>query len=529
MTRLDVDVVVLGSGFAGSLMAMILRRIGRSVVLIDKAKHPRFAIGESSTPIANMILRDLALRYDLPRLLPLCKYGTWQRTYPELMCGLKRGFSYFAHERGQPFSPSSAHHNELLVAASNDDEHSDTHWLRADLDTFLCREATTVGVEVLEETDVSLLKNEGVGRWRIECKQVAASVVVQTRFVIDATGEAGALPRSFGIASDASRFRTRSRAVFSHFADVRDWQDLLSDVGGSTEDYPFPCDHAAQHHLLDEAWVWMLRFQRRGQSLSDEDREIGGTGSDTAHSESDRHDVSLGIVLHEGKHPFDDKTTAEEEWSSWLTRYPSLAEMVQGARLAETPGKLIRTRRLQRCWQQFAGHDWALLPHTAGFIDPLHSTGIAHSLCGIERLAAEFEKRDQTDALTVGLRNYEATLHAEFDLIDELVSCCFSGLGYFDVFAASSMLYFAAATTYEHLRAEGAGADSLAFLCADREDFRAAVRRIRQLQHTVTATHNAQASRRFVDGVAEIIAPFNRVGLCDGSANNMYRYTIAPD
>ena len=166
MTRLDVDVVVLGSGFAGSLMAMILRRIGRSVVLIDKAKHPRIAIGESSTPIANMILRDLALRYDLPRLLPLRKYGTWQRTYPELMCGLKRGFSYFAHERGQPFSPSSAHHNALLVAARHDAAHSDTAWLRADLDTFLCGGAATVGVAVLGETEVSFIRIEGVGGCR---------------------------------------------------------------------------------------------------------------------------------------------------------------------------------------------------------------------------------------------------------------------------------------------------------------------------------------------------------------------------
>ncbi len=61
----DVDVVVLGSGFSGSLLAQILGRTGRSVALLDNHGHPRFAIGESSTPAANLILKELADRYDL--------------------------------------------------------------------------------------------------------------------------------------------------------------------------------------------------------------------------------------------------------------------------------------------------------------------------------------------------------------------------------------------------------------------------------------------------------------------------------
>ena len=95
--------VVLGAGFAGSLMALICRRLGYDVLLIDHGRHPRFAIGESSTPIGNSILQSLARRYDLPQLLPLAKFGSWCNELPELMCGLKRGFSYFAHHEQQPF------------------------------------------------------------------------------------------------------------------------------------------------------------------------------------------------------------------------------------------------------------------------------------------------------------------------------------------------------------------------------------------------------------------------------------------
>jgi len=71
--RMDFDIAIVGSGFGGSLLAMIARRLGRSVILLEKGQHPRFAIAESSTPLANLLLEEFALRYELPRLLPLAK------------------------------------------------------------------------------------------------------------------------------------------------------------------------------------------------------------------------------------------------------------------------------------------------------------------------------------------------------------------------------------------------------------------------------------------------------------------------
>src|SRR4051812_13632066 len=101
--RTDFDIAIVGSGFGGSLLAMIARRLGRSVILLERGQHPRFAIGESSTPLANLLLEEMAHRYELPRLLPLVKWGSWQKTYPSLGCGLKRGFSFFHHTLGAPW------------------------------------------------------------------------------------------------------------------------------------------------------------------------------------------------------------------------------------------------------------------------------------------------------------------------------------------------------------------------------------------------------------------------------------------
>src|SRR3954466_8750032 len=116
--REEADLVVLGGGFAGALMALVAHRIGLRTVLIEKGRHPRFAIGESSTPITNLVLEGLAQTYNLPRLLPLTKYGHWQAAYPHLAWGLKGGFPFARHTAGQAFEPHPKHTNELLVAAS---------------------------------------------------------------------------------------------------------------------------------------------------------------------------------------------------------------------------------------------------------------------------------------------------------------------------------------------------------------------------------------------------------------------------
>ena len=106
--HVDADVAVVGSGFAGSLTALCLRRRGRRVVLVERGRHPRFAIGESSTPLANLLLEELADRYDLPRIRVFSKWGTWQRARPDVAGGLKRGFTFFFHRAGEAFADDRA-------------------------------------------------------------------------------------------------------------------------------------------------------------------------------------------------------------------------------------------------------------------------------------------------------------------------------------------------------------------------------------------------------------------------------------
>src|SRR5258706_15977845 len=139
------EVVIVGSGFAGSLLARILAVQGYDVVLLERGTHPRFAIGESSTPLANLSLERLGIRYGMADCYQLATHGRWLAHFPEIRRGLKRGFTYFRHHPHQPFENRGLESERLLVAASPHHSLSDTHWLRADVDHHFVREAVAAG------------------------------------------------------------------------------------------------------------------------------------------------------------------------------------------------------------------------------------------------------------------------------------------------------------------------------------------------------------------------------------------------
>lgn len=491
---LEVDVAIIGGGFGGSLMSLVLQRAGLRVALLDRGQHPRFAIGESSTPIANLVLSDLCREYNLSNIAPLAKYGTWQASHPELGCGIKRGFSYFHHRAGEPFVADDEHSTELLVAASSSDQHADTHWLRQDVDAFLFQEARVSGVFCIENCHLNelTLKEHDV--------ELATSTdcVIRTRFVVDASGDGGFLARKLNIADRTHEMRTSSRAVFAHFAGVSRWTDRLTANDINVTDHPFDCDNAALHHVFDGGWMWQLRFND----------ETVSAGFVQNLSTVDSQAIRL---------------SAEAEWQTWLDRFPSIAEQFAHATVVRPESGLRSSGRLQRKWANAAGSWWAMLPNTAGFVDPLHSTGIAHTLCGIERLARVLIESLERDDLKARLQAYDRCVLAELELMDLLVSGCFAAMHDLRKFAAMSMLYFVVATSYERSRLLRLTGDRPAFLLADNPAIRIMARE--QCDRLPHATNSEQ----FVTELADAVRPFNLVGLCDPALRNMYRRSALPE
>lgn len=492
------DVIVLGSGFAGSLLATILSREGMSVATIDKARHPRFTIGESSTPAADLLLHDLATRHGLAELLPLTRFGSWRATCPQIACGCKRGFSYFWHGSGNDFRPTAEHDCELLVAASRSRDVADTQWYRPDVDEFLASVARRYGVATLEEAVVTGIEHLKANRWSITLEQSRRTRHLEADFIVDASGAAGALIGRLGIPDATDRLKTRSWSVYGHFDGVRPLAEWLADRDAASVDYPYPAEDSAVHHLFDNGWLWQLRFENRR--------------------------TSLGFVFA-GLPPATRTADAAELWASSVAKRPVLEELLGRPRIARPPGRLFRTGRLQRMFSTGAGDDWAAMPHTIGFIDPLHSTGIAHSLSGVERVSRILLGNRASEAFA----GYSADVVEELAHIDRLVSGCYAGLADFRLFAAWSMLYFAAATTFE-LRRNESDAGEPGFLCADDAAFNGIVReQFERLSSLVTPSTPPGETEvdKFRDRLRDAIGPFNSVGLFEPAVPNMYRYTAA--
>ena len=497
-STITCDILVVGSGYSGSLTALLLHQSGYNVCLIEKQTHPRFAIGESSTPIADMILRSFADRYDLPWLNRFSRYGSWQHHYPNIPCGIKRGFSYFNLQKDRSFTTDEAHANELLVAASSNNRNSDTNWLRSGFDQHLVKKVKEYGIRYYDHTEVLAASQLDDG-WLCRVSSAHDIQNIQCRFLVDATGAGVASQQLFGVNSSNKQFQTQSRAIYGHFSGVMPWSEKLSKQNISISDYPYNPDHSANHLLLDEGWLWLLRFNN------------GIT--------------SAGLVLD---HNIDEKRSAEGLWEEMLADYPDIREIFQHAKFINPSDGLQSTGRLQRRIDRAYGFRWAALPNSVGFVDPLHSTGIAHSLAGIEKLVDVLNKHPlDSPALSKKLDYYQKSVHRELDFIDLLVAGCYRSLPNFQLFTLWSMLYFTATVWYEQQRLDGDVPSH--FLCANHPKISPFTKDFFDDLNSLLSNHGKQIPdaelQRLKNAIKKAISPFNKAGLLNPEANNMYHHT----
>jgi FADH2 O2-dependent halogenase len=486
---IEADVAIIGSGFAGALTALILRRQGRSVALLERGRHPRFAIGESTTPITNLVIEELADRWNLPRIRPFSKWGTWRAAYPDVGCGLKRGFTFLRHDLDRRFEDTAAHARQLIVAASPNDAIADTHWYRPDFDHWLVREAEREGVRYVDELSLSRVDVEGPDVV-LEGERRDEAVDVRAGFLVDASGPRGFLARALGLAAPSMRWLPATQGLYGHFLGVQRW-DALNAADGTP---PYPIDDAAVHHVFPGGWIWILRFAN------------GVTSAGAAVTDRLAAELRLG--------------DGEPAWARLLDRLPSVRE--QFAR-AEPVFPLVHSPRLGFRVTQVAGRNWALLPSAAGVIDPLLSTGFALTLLGIERLTGALAARGTTSPWA-GLDDYQRQTQAELDATEQLVAALYASMADFEVFKRLTLLYFAAASYSEAVRRLGHPERAPGFLLHADRRFGPALRRCVSAVLTMPdASGDPRAARaRLFDDIDRAIEPFDTAGLRDRTRRDWY-------
>ncbi|MDB6039442.1 MAG: 2-octaprenyl-6-methoxyphenyl hydroxylase [Verrucomicrobiales bacterium] len=464
---------------------MISQKLGYSTVLVDRVSHPRFAVGESSTPFSNLLLESISNEFHLPQLAGFIDWGHWQAAHPNIACGLKRGFSFFHHERNLPFIPDLRHANELLVAASPRNSLADTHWFRSEFDGHLAGEAATLGVKFFDRTNLTRLEGlDSDGIVTLAAQRGEDRFTLRTRYVIDATGPRGALFSALNLDEASLNPMCPTQTLFTHFRGVLRWDELFS--GNSSEVPPYPIDDAAVHHVFDGGWIWVLRFNNG----------IVSAGI------SAREEFAREFGLHEGA----------AGWDRVLQLFPSIQTLFKRSSAIEPfrfqPRSSFRSARVE-------GRNWSLLPAAAGFVDPLLSTGFALNLLGILRLARALETHGlRTRAFDDEISSIGRIAIREFEAVSHLVGALFRSMDRFDRFRSLSMLYFAAASFSESAWRLGRESAASSFLLCDQEPFASQLKEIcRQVDDPRFCLSEA---------VSQAIAPFNVAGLCNATRNHWY-------
>jgi len=133
------DVLVVGGGPAGSSAASILAEQGYRVVVLEKARHPRFHIGESLLP-ANLPLLERLGVADQVRAIGMEKWGA------------------------EFVSPSDGRHQEFQFANGWDKSLQLAYQVRrSEFDDILLRRAGQLGAEVIEGCRVRDIEFVGHG------------------------------------------------------------------------------------------------------------------------------------------------------------------------------------------------------------------------------------------------------------------------------------------------------------------------------------------------------------------------------
>jgi menaquinone-9 beta-reductase len=186
------DVAVVGGGPAGATVALLLRRLGHDVMLLDEARFPRDKIcGESLSPGAWRLLEEMDAAAEIAQA------GAYPLSGMKLTAPNGRSFAG-RYDGGRTFGFAIE---------------------RRRLDAILLRRAREAGVEVCEEARVTALhRNASGAAIGVDVEQAGRHRRVSARLVVGADGRRSRVARSLGLLREADW--PRRFAVRGHWSGV---------------------------------------------------------------------------------------------------------------------------------------------------------------------------------------------------------------------------------------------------------------------------------------------------------------------
>jgi flavin-dependent dehydrogenase len=361
-TMAKFDIAIIGAGPAGAVSAKFLHDAGLSVIVLEATHFPRFVIGESLLPFCMNVLE---------------KCGLVQTVIDQAE---KAAFQF---KNGAAFARGDQHCSIDFRDRFENDGWGTTFQVKRDaFDKILIDAVTQAGVDVRFGHRV-INARLADGDCQIDYENDAgAHGTIHAGFVIDASGYGRVIPKLLGQPNNATMLSRR--ALFTHV------RDNITDATYDREKILITVHPARQ-----DIWYWLIPF-------------ADGTSS-------------LGVV-----YPQDGATTAPQTDETAL-----FDRLVGETGLGPLLSRAEKTRPLSAIGgysvttDQLYGDGYVLLGNSAGFLDPVFSSGVTIAMYSAELAAKTLIARhhghqpnwenDFAQPLGAGIATFKSYVEAWYD------------------------------------------------------------------------------------------------------------------